>query len=556
MKYIYNSNNISELIKVTEELYLRYKDVLNVKYKSDEYYYLIGELTRLSKIEDDFLLSLPSVGRLLDDVNNNIKTTYKCDDILMYIFVLNRIDSNICNLCALAEEKELSNISNISLIDSQDNINSINEELYYNFVMRLDNVIDSVSDLKEKRKIRFIQLAHIFSFKYLSDSFIENNLCLDIDFNKRRENIFDDVDSYNSFMYLRNNIAFNLCESLLMRNITFSSYYNDDDSNLFYLSNILLFKSLLQDINDPDFIEIKNSYMFDYNVFKEDNFIINKIKKCFDYEYNRRFSQEKNERVQSLDEKNAINLINLLKLEDVLYDKFMNLRLDGFDDFNLISSLVAFEKDLIDELDINKDNISIVSSVIDRDLEFFIDVYDNLFKKKSIIQRLKNGISYFRKNELADGVLEKNYDSIISNHIVDSLKMFDGDLSIIKSYIFMYPYLTDDLVLLNGNYSMIDRFSDETVSISLGNKNVYNYYYDKNEQLYKLFTILMDDLTRYSDMYESEWLSLFNFKICELSDIINSVSDEHLFHIKDEILSLDKCMVKEKLLSLLNNKVH
>lgn len=556
MKYIYNSNNISELIKVTEELYLRYKDVLNVKYKSDEYYYLIGELTRLSKIEDDFLLSLPSVGRLLDDVNNNIKTTYKCDDILMYIFVLNRIDSNICNLCALAEEKELSNISNISLIDSQDNINSINEELYYNFVMRLDNVIDSVSDLKEKRKIRFIQLAHIFSFKYLSDSFIENNLCLDIDFNKRRENIFDDVDSYNSFMYLRNNIAFNLCESLLMRNITFSSYYNDDDSNLFYLSNILLFKSLLQDINDPDFIEIKNSYMFDYNVFKEDNFIINKIKKCFDYEYNRRFSQEKNERVQSLDEKNAINLINLLKLEDVLYDKFMNLRLDGFDDFNLISSLVAFEKDLIDELDINKDNISIVSSVIDRDLEFFIDVYDNLFKKKSIIQRLKNGISYFRKNELADGVLEKNYDSIISNHIVDSLKMFDGDLSIIKSYIFMYPYLTDDLVLLNGNYSMIDRFSDETVSISLGNKNVYNYYYDKNEQLYKLFTILMDDLTRYSDMYESEWLSLFNFKICELSDIINSVSDEHLFQIKDEILSLDKCMVKEKLLSLLNNKVH
>ena len=556
MKYIYNSNNISELIKVTEELYLRYKDVLNVKYKSDEYYYLIGELTRLSKIEDDFLLSLPSVGRLLDDVNNNIKTTYKCDDILMYIFVLNRIDSNICNLCALAEEKELSNISNISLIDSQDNINSINEELYYNFVMRLDNVIDSVSDLKEKRKIRFIQLAHIFSFKYLSDSFIENNLCLDIDFNKRRENIFDDVDSYNSFMYLRNNIAFNLCESLLMRNITFSSYYNDDDSTLFYLSNILLFKSLLQDINDPDFIEIKNSYMFDYNVFKEDNFIINKIKKCFDYEYNRRFSQEKNERVQSLDEKNAINLINLLKLEDVLYDKFMNLRLDGFDDFNLISSLVAFEKDLIDELDINKDNISIVSSVIDRDLEFFIDVYDNLFKKKSIIQRLKNGISYFRKNELADGVLEKNYDSIISNHIVDSLKMFDGDLSIIKSYIFMYPYLTDDLVLLNGNYSMIDRFSDETVSISLGNKNVYNYYYDKNEQLYKLFTILMDDLTRYSDMYESEWLSLFNFKICELSDIINSVSDEHLFQIKDEILSLDKCMVKEKLLSLLNNKVH
>ena len=556
MKYIYNSNNISELIKVTEELYLRYNDVLNVKYKSDEYYYLIGELTRLSKIEDEILLSLPSVGRLLDDVNNNIKTTYKCDDILMYIFVLNRIDSNICNLCALAEEKELSNISNISLIDSQDNINSINEELYYNFVMRLDNVIDSVSDLKEKRKIRFIQLAHIFSFKYLSDSFIENNLCLDIDFNKRRENIFDDVDSYNSFMYLRNNIAFNLCESLLMRNITFSSYYNDDDSNLFYLSNILLFKSLLQDINDPDFIEIKNSYMFDYNVFKEDNFIINKIKKCFDYEYNRRFSQEKNERVQSLDEKNAINLINLLKLEDVLYDKFMNLRLDGFDDFNLISSLVAFEKDLIDELDINKDNISIVSSVIDRDLEFFIDVYDNLFKKKSIIQRLKNGISYFRKNELADGVLEKNYDSIISNHIVDSLKMFDGDLSIIKSYIFMYPYLTDDLVLLNGNYSMIDRFSDETVSISLGNKNVYNYYYDKNEQLYKLFTILMDDLTRYSDMYESEWLSLFNFKICELSDIINSVSDEHLFQIKDEILSLDKCMVKEKLLSLLNNKVH
>ena len=265
---------------------------------------------------------------------------------------------------------------------------------------------------------------------------------------------------------------------------------------------------------------------------------------------------EKNEIIQSLDEEFASNLITLLKLEEALYDKIMDLKLDDFDNFNVISSLIGFEKDLISELDINKNNVSIISSVVYRDLGFFVDIYNDSFKKNAIVQRIKNIFDFFRKTDLADGILEKNYESIVSNHIVDTLKIFNGNLSIVKSYLYMYPSLTYDLVLMNGNYSMIDRFSDEITSISLGNDNVYDYYYDKSEQLYKVFTYIIDDLTRYSDIYESDWSSLLDFKLCELRDIIDNVSDEHLCEIRDEISCLDDGLIKNKVLSLLKNKIY
>ncbi|MBR3230373.1 MAG: hypothetical protein IKF91_06080 [Bacilli bacterium] len=552
MEYIYDSNCVSKLIDVTEEMYFRYRDILDVRFRDDKYYYLIGELTRLSKLEDEILLSFPKTSRLLDDVNDCIRKVYKCDNYIMYNFVLNRIDSNICNLCALAENE----LFDVSLIDSQDNINCIHNELYFNYILRLNNVIDSFNSIDNKRKIRFIQLAHIFSFKKISDAFINNNLCLDRDLIDKREDTYDDIDSYNSFMYLKNNIAFNLCESFLMRNITLSNYYNEKSNDVFYLSNMLLFNSLLKELNDPDFIEIKNLFMVDFENFKSDNFIIGNLKKCFDLEYDRRFSIEKNENIQSLDMNFSSNLITLLKLEETLYDKIMDLKLDGFDNFNIISSLIRFEEELIGELDINADNVSIISSIIYRDLGFFIDVYSNSFKKDAIVQRLKNSFAFFRKSDLADGILEKNYDSIMSNHIVDSLKKYNGSLNIVKSYLYMYPCLTNDLVLLSGNYSMMDRFSDELTSISLGNNCVYDYCYDKSEQLYKVFNLIIDDLIRYSDLYESDWSKLFDFKLCELSDIIDSVSDEHLYEINAEINCLEDGMIKNKILSLIKNRVY
>lgn len=556
MEYIYDSDSVKKLIGITEEIYLRYKDILDVNYKNDKYYYLIGELTKLSKMEDDILLSFPKTARLLDDVYNSIRKIYRCDNYLMYNFVLNRIDSNICNLCAIAEDNELSVISSISFIDSQDNINSIHDELYFNYILRLNHVIDSLNNVDDKKKARFIQLAHIFSFKNISDAFINNNFCLEENLIERREDSFKDIDLYNSFMYLKNETAFNLCESLLMRNITLSNYYNNKSKNVFYLSNILLFKSLLQEINDSDFIELKNIFILDFKEANSDNYVFEQLKSCFDLEYTRRFSIEKNNSIQVLSEDFSSNLITLLKLEDSLYDKFMNLKLDDFDNFNVISSLINFEKDLVSQLDINMDNASVISFIINRDLGFFIDVYDDSFKKNVIIQRIKNMFNFFRKSDMANGIMEKNYYAIMSNHIVDTLKKYNGDLAIVKLYLYMFPTLTDDFVLMNGNYSMIERFSDDITSKILENSSVYDYCYDKNEQLYKLFTIIIDDLTRYSDMYETDWTSLFDFKICELSDIISCVSDEHLCDIKGEISSLDDGFVKMRVLSLFNNKVH
>ena len=554
MNYIYDQDSIINLINITERIYLTYKKILDVKFKDDDYYRIIGELIRLSKIEDDILLSLPKNIRVLDNINNSIRNIYSRNNYLMYNFVLNRIDSNICNLCALVENEELLNISNISFIDSQYNINSINDELYFDFILRLNNVISDTSDIGNKRKIRFIQLGYIFSFKNISDAFINNNLCLESNLIERRENSYSDVESYNSFMNLKNTLAFDLCERILMRNITLSSYFNENHNSAFYLSNLLLFKSSLQELNDSDFMEIRNIFSFDYETAKANNLVIRELKQCFDLEYDRRFSIEKNDIAQVLDSNCYDNLITLIRLEDTLYDKIMSLKLDGFDNFKLISSLIRYEKDLLDELDVNMGNASVISPVIFRDLEFFIDLNGNTFKEKAIIKRLKNSFDYFKKFDYSEGIVEKNYDSIISNHIVDSLKKYNGDLSVFKYYLYMYPSLTADFALMNGNY--LERFSDETTSLSLGNRFVNDYYYDKNEQLYKLFTDIVDDLTRFSDMYESDWASLLDFKICELSDIIDSVSDEHLYDIKSEILSLDESVVKNKILSLFKNKVY
>ena len=211
MEYIFDSDCISKLLNVTQEIYLKYLEILDVKYKGDDYYHLIGELTKLSKVEDNLLQSLPSSARLLDDVNNTIKHIYECDDIFMYNFILNRIDSNISNLCALADEKELASLTNISFSDSQKNINFIYDEIYYNFILRLNKVINGYTNLKSKREVRFIQLGYIFSFKNISDAFINNNLCLDSDLISRYEDNFNDIDSYNSFLYLKNTTASGSC---------------------------------------------------------------------------------------------------------------------------------------------------------------------------------------------------------------------------------------------------------------------------------------------------------------------------------------------------------
>ena len=321
MNYIYDQDSIINLINITERIYLTYKKILDVKFKDDDYYRIIGELIRLSKIEDDILLSLPKNIRVLDNINNSIRNIYSRNNYLMYNFVLNRIDSNICNLCALVENEELLNISNISFIDSQYNINSINDELYFDFILRLNNVISDTSDIGNKRKIRFIQLGYIFSFKNISDAFINNNLCLESNLIERRENSYSDVESYNSFMNLKNTLAFDLCERILMRNITLSSYFNENHNSAFYLSNLLLFKSSLQELNDSDFMEIRNIFSFDYETAKANNLVIRELKQCFDLEYDRRFSIEKNDIAQVLDSNCYDNLITLIRLEDTLYDK-------------------------------------------------------------------------------------------------------------------------------------------------------------------------------------------------------------------------------------------
>ena len=543
------SNIIKELIDNLEQIYLMYQHIVDVKYQSDEYYSLIGKLAYLTKKENDIIEAIPKNKETIEIFDQQVRLTYKKEKLSMYNFILNRFDSIICNLYARAEKEEL---KKGNIIVNQDNINVIYDELYYNFILRLNEVIGKFENTKAKRRIRKIQLSYIFSFKNISDSYINNNLDIENDLIEKREDKYqNDLTSYNAFLRLKNYITFNLCKKTLKRNIEFSKLNIDFSNNIYYLSNNLLFRSILIDINDSDFISLKNDFDSILSQLDQDNYITKKLIRCFEFEYNRRLSENQNETTQSLEEKVVDNLINLLKIENYLYDKLMIYNLDNPIDINKLAYIVEYEKDLVNNTDINIDNLEKVLEIVSNDIDFFIET-DNLLKRKAIIKRIKNQFNIFDKVKIANGIIEKNYKAIINNHIVDSIKKYNGNDLVIKYNIFMYPNLTDDLVLLNGNYRMIDRFDDELTAYSLNNENIYEYHYDKNKQLFNLFIEIVEDLERYSDFYLTTWQDMLEFKLCELSDIIDNINLEYLYKIKEEVNNITEETIKYKILSLFN----
>ena len=556
MEYLYNSNDLYDLFDTIEKMYLSFKKVLDVKFKSDEYYSLIGELNNLTKMEDDISLSFPMSSRLLVSINDCIKNSYSCDDVYMYNFVLNRLNSLFSNLCAECENKELEELDDFEFVESQSNINNIYDELYLKYIMRLNNVIDSFDDISNKRSVRFIQLCNIFSVKNISDAFIKNNLCLHNNLISKKEDEFkSDINFYNNFIYYKNSVLFDFCEELLMKNLAVCDFSDNPFDNLYHYSNMLLFKSVLQDINDSDFISLKNDFMLDYDNFDQNSKAVDLLKRCFDLEFSRRFNY-KNDFTVPLDENFVSNFISLLKTEECLYNEVMNFNLDGFDNFDTAQSLINYESDLINLLDINYQNVDSISSLVFRDLDFFVDVYNNFPKKTAIISRLRNLIGVLNENFLADGVLRKNYNSIISNHLIDSLKKYtNDDLFVIKMQLFISPILTNDIFVLNGNYMMLERFSDEVSASSL-NEDSLDYCFDKNAQLFRLCNDIFDELIEYSSIYKNEYRDLFYFKLCELSDIINSVSDEYFYYIYDFVSKIDDKFVKDNVLSLVHRNIH
>lgn len=531
---------IDKLISVMEKMYYRYKDIMNVEYGSVEYYHLIGELTRLTKYEDDLISEIPKSEELIQTISDNIDILYSNDNIFIDIFVTSRFQSILNNISAFCEKQY---IHNDSLIDSQENVISIYDEIYLNFVMRLDRVLKKSRSIENKQKIRYIQLAHIFSFKNLSDNFINNNLRLDSDF----VNEFDIKDDSDPLFYgFKKFIVNDLCDNTLSRNIYLSKSYNPSANDIIYLSNILLLKSIVLELSDKEFLSLRNDFLSQLDDLDLDNFVIYNLKKCFDLEYKRRVTKSEKQKFKPIDEKLYNKLVNLIKFEDFFYDKIIDID----NNIGTIASLADYEKDLVSNIDIDVDDVPVIYSKVMNDLSFFVNIGDDLIKKNAIGVRIKNLFDVLKKTDFADGIVGKNYDSIVCNHIVDSIKMFHGNDATINHLLFMYPILTDDLILLDGNHSLIERFSDEITSDSL-NSNYNDYIYDKNEQLFKIFLDILDDLERYSDVYLNEWSELLYFKLCEISDIINSVSYEYLCEIKDEVSSIAADDIKRKVLSLL-----
>ena len=222
-------------------------------------------------------------------------------------------------------------------------------------------------------------------------------------------------------------------------------------------------------------------------------------------------------------------------------------------------NLISFESD-ITSLSIDEYDADSLSDIVDNDILFFIfnEQYRDLISK-----RIKNLLPTFKNKN--NSFIGKSCDLIIRNHVINSLDEYKNVIcnipsnenaneyiNVYKRVIFEYPNLLNDILTMNFNFSILFSLDDFMSTKLLGLKNSIDFSYDKDDYLYNIGLSLIDtinDLSKNVDL-----IALYEFKICEFNDIINNVSDEHLYSLLDKIQCLDSSRVKRKLLKNFNYK--
>jgi len=222
---------------------------------------------------------------------------------------------------------------------------------------------------------------------------------------------------------------------------------------------------------------------------------------------------------------------------------------DNIDD-NILSclrSLVSLEGCLISKIQIDQNNEDVIKSMFSEDLSFFLTLEKE--ELSLISKRLFNSIPYFKEKNVSPTQSFLSYDHIRMNHVVRSLKKFtfalddnDNYFKFFKDIIFVNDFLTFDF-LTTGNYMMFEDLSDSLVCDILDVKDV-EYSFDKNEQLIALADEIILDIS----IYNGDDDAYVFFRLAELEDIMESLSDEYLSELKDNVIPngfYDKKIVKK-----------
>lgn len=544
---MYDVNVVDRLIDIEKKMFKSFVKLFCYRDNSvlfNEEMFFLTEV--LLKKEEILISKLPisdvCLNNMLDDIMDN-KDNFFDNKYLCY-FVVKRISSIISSLIIVLDD-DIYCDDDYEILDSP----MIRGQIADNLSIQLLNSISSIfhDNIDSKNILEIIKYYEIFTSKKVSDKLVFNEFEFDsvvfLSDSKLCSKLDMDINDYYS---VKNDEIYNLLEDLTCDLL---EVFSDGDESYVISYMLFKFKFLINSISN-DGLTVFNNYFYNMVSSVINNQFIQSFVFALNFEVKRREIDVSNNYKVIINEPNISYIINLIKVEGRMYELYNLIDFDNIDD-NILSCLRCFsslESCLLSKIQIDEENESIIKSMFDGDLSFFLS-----FDKDEltlITKRLFNILPYFKKKRVSPTQSILSYEYIKRNHIIGSLKIFASVLDdsnskyfkFFKDIIFVNDFLSFDF-FTTGNYMMIEDISDSLVCDILNIKPI-EYSFDKNEQLIARADEIISDIS----IYNGDDDAYVFFRLVELENIINNLSEDYLTELKENVVPndfYDKKIIRE-----------
>ena len=505
-------NDFSDINCYNEEI-----EKIKLYYKKEKYL--------ISKIPDD----IDFYNYLFEIIKDSFGLKY--DNIVVSRF-RNILLNNYLSLQPKYEEIDISNEDDYyedEMFELKDKF-FIRDNLIIEYLKSFNGPM-SYSD--EKSYIFFNRIRHyniflninIFDFWVKSDfDFDKINFCTD-------KEIIDFLNlSKEDYYYLLNDTVSESCANLL------SSVFSVDKkpkSNITVQDSFFNFKFLLKKLSTESVLAIKNEMDDVYSSIGKYG-ILSEIIDALDSELNIRDDYIKDNNDSLLVDSTLFDrIISLVKLEDKIYDLYNNINFNSCgNDLSKLNELIDFEKELVNDIYISSSLVVILNDLFNNNLWIYLS--DSSDEKEFVIsQRITNLLPFYKDLKMSPSQNMDSYNFIYKNHMIRSLKelwelkstfddeaIMNGFEKIYRYYYYINPELTEELLALNGNHTLLFDLPSDLSGI-----DALEYQYDQDEQLFNLgceiISYIFDNENSINSVLE---YCEFQFKMNELMDIISNLS--------------------------------
>lgn len=546
---------IKELLKVIEEMYDCYSDYIDEIKDID---FTIFNVTRLRAIENRIIELLPRNIESLENLDVVVRNHYTNQSSVKKYFVLRRFDYILEYLKEKIEE---------ATTESE----ILSDEYYDGY--KVSNLALEIIQRNLCKNSRFGYLIS-FSNRNIEEDLINN----DMNFSKIKLYDLEDMSMMTSKSFKKCRSFFDEflsseLKSIFFDIVTISSFSLSDE--LMYI-NFELFEESLTLLSPREYFKLKNeiinSPLLPNKLREKFNSIFNDINNnfVFEDESEELLSDEEDAEIENnnccIDINTFDSLVGLIKLEEIILERYDNLDVTNKESLKNFSNLLNFEKEMVSSIIIDDYDVTILQDVIGSDIDFFLEKNHSNRDKKLIEKRIKNLLPVFYKESVGSIPID-HYDLVISNHMVNSLNnyrnlicdlnnqnLINKYIKVYKDMIYIYPKFLNDISYMNYDFTALFSFNDTDSSsiVGLNDDRSIEYSFDKDEILYNLAVNIIDELKQILLDIDNnnDLIALYEFKICEFNDIINNINTEHLYALEADVESISDSKVK----SILMNK--